>query len=92
MTILDQLAGHARKRVAASKSVVSLEDLCRQALSLPKGDFGVEKALRKDGLSFICECKPARHPRGSSPRSSPISRLPWTMRRRGRCHLSAHRV
>ena len=64
MTILDQLAGHARKRVAASKSVVSLENLCRQALSLPKGDFGFEKALRKDGLSFICECKQASPSKG----------------------------
>ena len=53
MTILDQLAGHARERVAASKSAVPLEELRLQALSLPKGDFGFEKALRKDGLSFI---------------------------------------
>ena len=59
MTILDQLAGHARERVAASKSSVPLEELRLQALSLLKGDFGFEKALRKDGLSFICECKRA---------------------------------
>ena len=64
MTILDQLAGHARERVAASKSAVPLEELRRQALSLPKGDFGFEKALRKDGLSFICECKRASPSKG----------------------------
>ena len=64
MTILDQLAGHARERVAASKSSVPLEELRLQALSLLKGDFGFEKALRKDGLSFICECKRASPSKG----------------------------
>ena len=64
MTILDQLAGHARERVAASKSAVSLKDRCWQAFSLPKEDFGFEKALRKDGLSFICECKRASPSKG----------------------------
>lgn len=64
MTILDQLAGHARERVAASKSAVPLEELRLQALSLLKGDFGFEKALRKDGLSFICECKRASPSKG----------------------------
>ena len=65
MTILDQLASHARERVAASKSAVPLEELRRQALSLLKGDFGFEKALRKDGLSFICECKRASPSKGT---------------------------
>lgn len=37
--------------------------VCR-ALSLLKGDFGFEKALRKDGLSFICECKRASPSKG----------------------------
>ena len=64
MTILDRLASHARERVAASKSAVPLEELRRQALSLPKGDFGFEKALRKDGLAFICECKRASPSKG----------------------------
>ena len=43
MTILDQLAGHARERVAASKSAVPLEELRRQALSLPKEIMGLRK-------------------------------------------------
>ena len=50
--------------MAASKSAVPLEELRRQALSLLKGDFGFEKALRKDGLSFICECKRASPSKG----------------------------
>ena len=64
MTILDQLAEHARQRVAAAQKAVPLEDLRRQAFSLPKGNFGFEKALRKDGLSFICECKKASPSKG----------------------------
>ena len=64
MTILDQLAEHARQRVAAAQKAVPLEDLRRQAFSLPKGDFGFEKALRKDSLSFICECKKASPSKG----------------------------
>lgn len=64
MTILDQLAGHARRRIEEAKQAVPLEALRRQALALPKGDFAFEKALRKDGLSFICECKKASPSKG----------------------------
>ena len=57
MTILDELAAHARERVAAAKKEKPLEEMRRQALSLPKGDFAFENALKKPGVSFICECK-----------------------------------
>lgn len=33
-------------------------------LSTPKGDFPFEKALRKPGISFICECKKASPSKG----------------------------
>ena len=64
MTILDQLADHARERVAASKAARSLEEVKAAALALPKGGFAFEKALRKPGLSFICECKKASPSKG----------------------------
>ncbi len=64
MTILDQLAGHARERVAQAKRKIPPEEIRRQALSLPKGDFAFEKALEKPGLSFICECKKASPSKG----------------------------
>ncbi|MBQ8850020.1 MAG: indole-3-glycerol phosphate synthase TrpC [Clostridia bacterium] len=64
MTILDQLADHARERVAKAKSKISLEEIKRQAISLPTGDFAFEKALKKDGISFICECKKASPSKG----------------------------
>ena len=36
----------------------------RQAYSLPKGTFAFENALKKPGLSFICECKKASPSKG----------------------------
>lgn len=64
MTILDQLANDARRRTEEARKAVPLEHLRRQAFSLPKGDFGFEKALQKDGMSFICECKKASPSKG----------------------------
>ena len=57
MTILDQLSAHAKARRP-------LEELERLTLALPKGDFAFERALRKPGLSFICECKKASPSKG----------------------------
>lgn len=64
MTILDQLAEHARERVSEAKRKMSPKDLKQQALSMQKGSFAFEKALRKDGISFICECKKASPSKG----------------------------
>ena len=36
----------------------------RQAYSLPQGTFAFENALKKPGLSFICECKKASPSKG----------------------------
>lgn len=64
MTILDQLAGYARERVRQGKQNISTEELKRQALSLPKGNFAFENALRTPDISFICECKKASPSKG----------------------------
>ncbi len=64
MNILDQLADHARYRVEIAKEKLSFAQLSNQALSLPKGDFEFEKALKKDDLAFICECKKASPSKG----------------------------
>ena len=64
MTILDQLAGHARERVTEAKKKIPLEEIRRQALSLPRGDFAFENALKKPDISFICECKKASPSKG----------------------------
>ena len=64
MTILEQLAEHARERVVEAKKIQSFEEIKSLALAMPKGDFSFEKALKKTGLSFICECKKASPSKG----------------------------
>ena len=64
MTILDQLAEHARERVEEAKKNISLEEMQQRATALPKGDFPFEAALRKERISFICECKKASPSKG----------------------------
>ncbi len=64
MTILEQLADHARQRTELAKRVLPPEEIRHQALSLPKGDFPFQQALKKPGVSFICECKKASPSKG----------------------------
>lgn len=64
MTILDRLAAYAQERVTAAKQNISIEELKERAVSLPRGDFAFEKALKKDDIAFICECKKASPSQG----------------------------
>ena len=64
MTILDEIAAYTRKRVEKAKEKVSARELEDRAGALPKGEFIFEKALRKDDISFICECKKASPSKG----------------------------
>ena len=64
MTILDQLAEHARERTARAKAHRPLSELRREAAALPKGEFRFEQALSGSELAFICECKRASPSRG----------------------------
>lgn len=64
MTILEQLADHARQRTEQAKRVLPPEEIRHQALSLPKEDFPFQQALKKPGVSFICECKKASPSKG----------------------------
>ena len=64
MTILDQLAEYAKKRTEEAKNRISLQEMKHRALNLPTGDFSFEKALKKEGISFICECKKASPSKG----------------------------
>ncbi|MDE6102297.1 MAG: indole-3-glycerol phosphate synthase TrpC [Ruminococcus sp.] len=64
MTILEKLANHAFERVETAKRKISADEIKERALSLPTGDFEFEKALSKDGMSFICECKKASPSKG----------------------------
>ena len=67
MTILEQLADYARKRVMAEMEENSLDTMRELAMSKSSaaGDlFAFEQALRKEGVSFICECKKASPSKG----------------------------
>lgn len=64
MTILEKLADYARQRVAEEKNKISLCEIKQRALSMPKGNFAFENALKKPGISFICECKKASPSKG----------------------------
>lgn len=66
--ILDQLADHAKERVAEDKNVISLEEMRRNAEQLPKGAFIFETTLQHAyetcGLSVISEVKKASPSKG----------------------------
>lgn len=64
MTILEEIAAYARERTAAAERKMPLAEIRRRAEGMPRGDFSFEKALRKPGLSLICECKKASPSRG----------------------------
>lgn len=64
MTILDELAQTAYKRVAEAKLSLSADKVKAEALALPKGSFEFEKALKKQDIAFICECKKASPSKG----------------------------
>ena len=64
MTILNQLAEHAKERVSEAKKRLPESELKRQAEAMKKGSFSFEEALKKPGLSFICECKKASPSKG----------------------------
>lgn len=64
MSILNQLAEHARERTDNARKELPAEEIRRRALSLPKGDFRFEEALRTPDIAFICECKKASPSKG----------------------------
>lgn len=64
MTILNEIAAYTKRRYEKRISEKPLEEVKQQALALPKKNFEFEKALKKDGLSFICEVKKASPSKG----------------------------
>ena len=64
MNILDQLAEHARERVEIAKRNISALDIRKMAEDMPKKNQEFAAALRKEGMSFICECKKASPSKG----------------------------
>lgn len=75
MTILDQLAEEAKKRTLNAKARLSAEEIKKMAFALPKGNFEFENALKKPGISFICECKKASPSKGIIAENFPYLRI-----------------
>lgn len=65
MTILDTIADYARQRVTADKEKIGPEKMRELALQGGLADGAAfESALRKPGMSFICEVKKASPSKG----------------------------
>jgi len=68
MSILDEIAGKTRLRVAAAKNTVPFDQARKTALALAENDkaaaFPFERALAAPELSFICEVKKASPSKG----------------------------
>ncbi len=64
MSILDELAAYAKKRVEEAKKAYPQDKLMEEARALPMGSFVFEEALKKPDLSFILECKKASPSKG----------------------------
>ncbi len=70
MNILDQLDAHAKERTALAEKSISLSEIRRQAEDVRREKtgtekaFSFEKALKKPGISMVCECKKASPSKG----------------------------
>ncbi len=63
--ILDDLKSSTQKRVEASKKIISSDELEKMLVSRPAREpYIFEKALRKQGMSYICEVKKASPSKG----------------------------
>lgn len=62
--ILQEIAEYTRERIEKKKAEVPLRDIRKAAHETGKGSFSFERALRKPGISFICECKKASPSKG----------------------------
>ncbi len=69
-TILDTIAEATKERVRIAKQTLPTEDIRRAAFELAEQEdfdgkvFPFEAALRKEGISLICECKKASPSKG----------------------------
>ncbi len=63
--ILDEIAERTRERIALEKKKISLHEMRHMAEEMPvNGEFPFYKALKRQGISFICEVKKASPSKG----------------------------
>ena len=73
--IQDTIAAYARLRVDADKAECSLERLRAECRGRRKGSHGFYAALKKPGISFICEVKKASPSKGVISESFPYLKI-----------------
>ncbi|MBU5669372.1 indole-3-glycerol phosphate synthase TrpC [Peptoniphilus sp. MSJ-1] len=64
MNILEKIVKDQEANLNSRKNKVSLEEIKKLAKEKERGEFKFEKALKKTGISFICECKKASPSKG----------------------------
>ncbi len=63
--ILSQLAEHAKERVYAAKQIIPLAEMKQRAADMKtETPHAFKAALKKEGMTFICECKKASPSKG----------------------------
>lgn len=62
--ILNKIASATRQRYAEIMKTTSMSQIKATALAMPQGGFEFETALKKQGLSYICEVKKASPSKG----------------------------
>lgn len=76
MNILEQLAAHARERVAADQKEIPAEAIREKCAELGPGNGAAfTQALKKPGLSLICEVKKASPSKGVIAEEFPYIRI-----------------
>ena len=80
-TILDTIATYTKWRIKEQKKNIPLDLIRSEAESIQTPKFVFENALKKPGLSFICECKKASPSKGIMQRTSHILQSQKNMRR-----------
>ena len=79
--ILDKLAQSTYKRVEEEKKSRFPEEVKAKALSMKKGNFEFENALRSNDITFICEVKKSSPSKGIIAEISHMFRLQRNMNR-----------
>ncbi len=73
--ILEKIAESTRKRIENAKKLIPAEEMRKTALEMPKLSFSFEKALKKQDIAFICECKKASPSKGIIAADFPYLRI-----------------
>ncbi len=74
--ILDELAAYAKTRVQKAQHKVPFSEIRRQALLMDTNTgFPVEKALKEEGIHYICEVKKASPSKGVIAREFPYLQI-----------------